>query len=349
MTNHKFVYKWYLKDGYPAPGIEKHGCKVFSTFACGGGSTMGYKLAGYDVIGANDIDPQMAKVYQANHHPKHYFLCPIGELITKKLPEELYNLDIFDGSPPCSTFSMAGSREDVWGKKKKFREGQAKQVLSDLFFDWIAMVDKLKPKVAVAENVKGMMIGNAKAYTKAVVAELNKIGYDVQLFLLNAASMGVPQKRERVFFVCKRKDLNFSKLVLNFNEPPIKYGVIKGEPGKELGKQTFYYSRWLKRQKGDKCFADITNREENKNIGFTDRFVLDDEVAPTVTAKSDCLIRFDTPCYLGSNDAIQIGTFPLDYNFLNVQPIYLIGMSVPPVMTAQVAHQIYKQLLSKLD
>lgn len=55
----KFPYKWNLKDGYPAKGIEKHGLKVFSTFACGGGSSMGYKLAGYDVIGANDIDPQM--------------------------------------------------------------------------------------------------------------------------------------------------------------------------------------------------------------------------------------------------------------------------------------------------
>ena len=60
-----FPYKWYLKDGYPAKGIKKNNLKVFSTFACGGGSTMGYKLAGYDVIGANDIDAQMENVYRA--------------------------------------------------------------------------------------------------------------------------------------------------------------------------------------------------------------------------------------------------------------------------------------------
>lgn len=345
----KFNYKWSLKDGYPAPGIEKHSCKVFSTFACGGGSTMGYKLAGYDVIGANDIDPQMAKVYKENHKPKHYFLCPIGEMIEKELPEELYNLDIFDGSPPCSTFSMAGQREDGWGKDKQFREGQAKQVLSDLFFDWIKIVDKLKPKVAVAENVKGMLIGNAKAYTKIIVLELEKIGYDVQLFLLNSASMGVPQRRERVFFICKRKDLKLPKLNLDFNCTPIQYGAIKGLPGKELGKKTLYFSRWQKRKEGDKSFADITMREEAKNIGFTDRFLLENEVSPTITAKSGCLIRFDVPCYLGADDAKQIGSFPTDYNFLDISPNYLIGMSVPPVMTAQVSYQIYKQLLSKLN
>ena len=57
--NHRFPFKWYLKDGYPAKGIKKHGLKVFSCFACGGGSTMGYKLAGYDVLGCNEIDKKI--------------------------------------------------------------------------------------------------------------------------------------------------------------------------------------------------------------------------------------------------------------------------------------------------
>ena len=66
-TKHKFPYKWYLKDGYPAKGIKPHNSKVFTTFACGGGSSMGYKLSGYSVIAANDIDPKMKKVYEENH------------------------------------------------------------------------------------------------------------------------------------------------------------------------------------------------------------------------------------------------------------------------------------------
>ena len=92
-------YKWQ-KSEYP----KKNGKTVFTTFACGGGSSMGYKMAGFDVIGANDIDPQMAKIYKHNHNPKHFFLCPIGDLLKMDLPDELYNLDILDGSPPCSTF-----------------------------------------------------------------------------------------------------------------------------------------------------------------------------------------------------------------------------------------------------
>ena len=72
----------------------------------------------------------------------------------KEFPEELYHLDILDGSPPCSTFSMAGQREENWGKNKKFREGQASQILDDLFFEFIDLAAILKPKIVIAENVK---------------------------------------------------------------------------------------------------------------------------------------------------------------------------------------------------
>ena len=157
-------YKWHKKD-YP----ETHGRTVFSTFACGGGSTMGYKLAGFNVLGANDIDPKMEMIYKKNHNPKHYFLCDIRELMSQELPEELFNLDILDGSPPCTSFSMAGKREKDWGKKKKFAEGQAIQTLDDLYFRFLEVADHLKPKVIVSENVVGMVQGNAKKYWKNIL------------------------------------------------------------------------------------------------------------------------------------------------------------------------------------
>jgi DNA (cytosine-5)-methyltransferase 1 len=112
-------HAWSLAD---LKSIPSNGIKVMSTFACGGGSSMGYKLAGCEVVAANDIDPEMAWHYKLNINPKYYFLCPIRDLLTKDLPVELHTLDILDGSPPCSTFSMAGSREEAWGKKKHFRE-----------------------------------------------------------------------------------------------------------------------------------------------------------------------------------------------------------------------------------
>ena len=118
MSKHKFPYRWNLSDGYPAEGIEHHKSTVLTTFACGGGSSMGYKLAGFDVIGCNEIDPEMMRLYDANHHPKHKFLEDIRTFKNgTDLPEEFYNLDILDGSPPCSVFSIAGQREDAWGKE----------------------------------------------------------------------------------------------------------------------------------------------------------------------------------------------------------------------------------------
>lgn len=197
---------------------------------------MGYKLAGFDVIGCNEIDPRMMSIYCKNHNPKFPFLEPIQTFKDRQdLPPELFNLDILDGSPPCSTFSMAGSREDAWGKLKHFREGQAEQVLDTLFFDFIDLAKKLQPKVVVAENVKGLVLGNAKDYVRRIYQGFEDAGYYVKHFLLDAQQMGVPQRRERVFFLCLRKDITSPVLVqdgffdmtprieMEFNEKPILF------------------------------------------------------------------------------------------------------------------------------
>ena len=70
MSKYKFNYKWYLKDGYP----ESNRLKVFGTFICGGGSTMGYKLAGFEHLGGVEIDPPIADIYKTNHNPKYLFI-----------------------------------------------------------------------------------------------------------------------------------------------------------------------------------------------------------------------------------------------------------------------------------
>jgi DNA (cytosine-5)-methyltransferase 1 len=340
MSKHRFNYKWYLKDGYP----QKNGLKVFGTFICGGGSTMGYKLAGFEHLGGVEIDPQVADVYKTNHDPKYLFVEDIREFANRtEFPEDLYNLDILDGSPPCSSFSMAGNREKDWGKEKVFREGQAKQRLDDLFFDYIKLAKKLQPKVVIAENVKGMLQGNAKTYVKRVKDEFEKAGYKVQLFLLNAASMGVPQKRERVFFICQRNDLNFPKLELKFNEESIKLGeFIDSSKGLNLSKDGKLYSDWLQRIETDKNFGDICLRTEKKQKSFGRVLIKKNDYAPTIVSGNQ-YIYFDEFKEISNQDIQQIGSYPLDYNFKKIEPKYLIGMSVPPVMTAQVATEIYNQ------
>jgi len=179
---HLFDYKWSLSDGYPAKGMDKHGLKVFGTFICGGGSTMGYKLAGYDHLGGVEIDKKIAEVHKTNHNPKYLYTEDIRDFVNRAdLPDELYQLDILDGSPPCSTFSMSGSREKAWGKEKMFAEGQKKQRLDDLFFEYIKLAEKLQPKVVIAENVKGIIQGNAKAYISEIFKRFTSAGYNTQV------------------------------------------------------------------------------------------------------------------------------------------------------------------------
>lgn len=343
MNEHKFKYKWNLIDGYPAQGIEKHGLKVFGTFICGGGSTMGYKLAGYEHLGGVEIDPPIADVYKANHNPKYLYIEDIRDFANRlEFPKELYNLDILDGSPPCSSFSINGNREKDWGKKKVFREGQSLQRLDDLFFDYIKLAKKLQPKVVIAENVKGMLQGNAKVYVKRIKYEFEQAGYKVQLFLLNAASMGVPQKRERVFFVCSRNDLNLPNLKLKFNEKAIPFNAVKDKLETKSDLTDVQLDLWKKQKPTDKTLADVRG-EAN---GFTDNLISDKDICPTITSGGKFLLKSHAR-WFNSSEYCSCGTFPQDYNFREIKPQYLIGMSVPPVMTAQVAHQIYLQWLSK--
>lgn len=326
-----FDYAWYLKNGYSTKGIEKNNLKVFSTFACGGGSTMGYKLAGYDVVAANDIDPQMQSVYVKNHNPKHFYLCPINELLEKELPQELHDLDILDGSPPCPVFSVAGQRDRNWGKAKKFREGQSKQVLDDLFFDFINLVDKLRPKVVVAENVKGMIIGKAIGYCKMIQEKMNKLGYDMQLFLLNSASMYVPQQRERLFFIFSRSDLNLPKLKLQFDFDAIPFRDISDDEDQTQNITDLYLKYWAKAKEGKAVGKFKSLKKVHSHLPMA-----------TILA-TNRHFHHKFPRNLNKRELSLAGTFPLDYNFAKIDPGYLIGMSVPPVMMAQIAHQIYLQ------
>jgi DNA (cytosine-5)-methyltransferase 1 len=346
MSSHLFPYKWYLKDGYPSSGIPKNNYNVFGTFICGGGSTMGYKLAGFNHLGGVEIDPPIADVYKTNHNPLYLYNQDIRDFNSRNdLPKELFCLDILDGSPPCSTFSMAGSREKAWGKEKVFREGQAKQSLDDLVFVYCDTIIKLQPKIFLLENVKGIIQGNAKVYSKKIVEKMTKAGYTVQVFCLNAASMGVPQKRERVFFIGHKKEFNLPKLKLEFSESEITYREIKTGIGRKAS--DLYYSRWGKRIESDNHFGDITKRINGTGSCFSDVFAKANKALPTITSQGG-IFDFDEGHFLSDDSFMKGGSYPLDYNFKGIKVSYLIGMSVPPVMTAQIANQIRLQWLDKV-
>lgn len=211
---------------------------VISTFAGGGGSSTGYRLAGGKVLAINEFVDEAVKTYSTNFPDTKVVPGDIKKItgttfldLTGLLPGDL---DIFDGSPPCSAFSVAGKREKNWKGAKKdtrlsyfnedgelieegeliektgiksYSDDQVVEAIEDLFLEFIRVAKELKPKVIIAENVKGITMGEARRKLYQFQNDFEKLGYYVTHHVLNAANYGVPQARERLFFVCVRHDV----------------------------------------------------------------------------------------------------------------------------------------------
>ena len=323
----KFNYKWKLSDGYPAKGVKYHGTTVFSTFSCGGGSSMGYKLAGYDVVAANDIDPKMQMVYEKNHKPDQYILSDVRDLLNR---DDLPEVDLLDSSPPCTSFSIAGRWTKDWGVEKKYKEGQSKQILDDLFFETIKLVEKTQPKVFVGENVQRITQGKAMEYTREIVKQLKALGYTTQVFVLNSADMGMPQRRKRAFFIANRLG---KKINLSFNEKHVTLREISDELDTESNLTETYQNYWEQ--------AAI-----EQPVGkFAARRKLSYDNVPRTATATHVNYHPKYPRELNLKEQLKVSSWPEDYDFCGLKPHYIMGMSVPPVMMANVAHEIYEQLL----
>ncbi len=169
--------------------------KVISTFSGCGGSSTGYKAAGCEVVACVEWDAHAVECYRANHPTTQVFHGDIhkvtGEMLLNATGLDVGELDILDGSPPCQGFSTAGKR-----------------VLDDprnsLFKQQLRLIDELRPKHVVIENVSGMIKGAMKPVAGEVVASLKERGYKVAAGLMEAQYFGVPQLRPRVFFIGSR-------------------------------------------------------------------------------------------------------------------------------------------------
>lgn len=222
--------------------IKPNGLRVISTFAGGGGSSLGYRMAGFKVLWASEFIDAARDVYQANAAPGTIIdgrdireVDPLEVLRTLGLkPGEL---DVLDGSPPCSSFSTAGKREAGWGEVKKYSDKA--QRTDDLFFEFIRFVRAIRPKVFVAENVSGLVKGTAKGYFIEILREMKACGYRVNAQLLDAQWLGVPQQRQRIIFVGVRDDLGIEPV--HPKPLPYRYSVrdaIGGLDGRVTTKRT---------------------------------------------------------------------------------------------------------------
>lgn len=186
--------------------------KVISLFSGCGGSSLGYQLGGLEVLAANEFIPAAYETYQKNFPDTPVLTDDIRKLkgtdLLKRVGLRVGELDILDGSPPCASFSKSGKREANWGKEVNYSD--TKQRVDDLFFEYTRMIKEIQPKVFVAENVKGLVMGKAYGVFEQILAEMRNKGYNVSARLLDAKYFRVAQNRERLIFIGVRKDLKVS-------------------------------------------------------------------------------------------------------------------------------------------
>ena len=200
---------------------------VLSTFAGGGGSSTGYRLAGGKILAVNEFVPEAQNTYRENYPNTTIVPGDIKELTGTYLMEQagvkVSELDILDGSPPCSAFSMAGSvshgegrtHADAFGKKKQYSDIKGVENVEDLFFEFLRVAKDIKPKVIIGENVEGLTMGEAKEYFHKIQNTFEDIGYLIVANVLDSSYFGVPQSRKRCFFIGVREDVA-EKVGINF-------------------------------------------------------------------------------------------------------------------------------------
>lgn len=232
--------------------IPWNGFNVASTFSGTGGSSLGYRMAGFRVLYASEFVEAARESYKAN--AADYTVVDDRDIRNVSADDILAaigmgpgELDLLDGSPPCASFSTAGKREKGWGQVKKYSD--TKQRTDDLFFEFARILRGVRPRVFVAENVSGLVKGSAKGYFKMILAELRACGYNVEARLLDAQWLGVPQTRQRIIFVGVRGDLGKAPA---FPSPlPYRYTLADACP-------------WIRRTvhdtSGNRSSGEFTNR-----------------------------------------------------------------------------------------
>jgi DNA (cytosine-5)-methyltransferase 1 len=163
---------------------------IGSLFAGCGGMDLGFAQEGFQIVWANDFDHWACKTYERNFGP-HIIEGDVADLNYKKLAD----CDLMLGGFPCQDFSMIWKRGGVTTKR------------GNLYQHFVRGVRTKRPKLFIAENVRGLLTANDGGAIAQIISDFAKEGYDVQAHKINFADYGTPQIRERVLIVGIRKDL----------------------------------------------------------------------------------------------------------------------------------------------
>ncbi len=178
--------------------------KAIDLFAGAGGLSRGLEAAGFDIIWALDYEKHCKPTYDTNHDCE-LEVEDIQEIDPKDLEISPNDVDFVAGGPPCPTFSVVGRSKINSISERKNTEDDRHQ----LYQDFLKFVDYFEPEGFVMENVQGMLSAKNEGGRKVVeviAEEMKELGYNVEYQLLDAADYGVPQNRERLFFIGSKTD-----------------------------------------------------------------------------------------------------------------------------------------------
>ena len=356
---------------------------VLSTFAGGGGSSTGYRLAGGKILAVNEFVPEAQNTYRENYPNTTIVPGDIKELTGTYLMEQagvkVSELDILDGSPPCSAFSMAGSvshgegrtHADAFGKKKQYSDIKGVENVEDLFFEFLRVAKDIKPKVIIGENVEGLTMGEAKEYFHKIQNTFEEIGYLIVANVLDSSYFGVPQSRKRCFFIGVREDvaekvgINFMTMyqlypdkndfrttlgeaindVVNEDKEELDYLIDKISPERAVGKTL------MKMPKDpDKVLTGMDYHVKGHHFNLKRSSLR--KPCPTITAMGN-LAGVAGTCHpiedrkFTIKELKRIMSLPEDFKLTgqHKQQSERIGRMVPPLMMKALAESVYNKVL----
>ena len=311
---------------------------VISTFAGCGGSSLGYKLAGFKELLAVEWDDNAVETFKMNFPD-----VPIyhGD-ISKMSGQECMNLsgigvgelDVLDGSPPCQGFSTAGRRK-------------IDDPRNSLFKEYARLLQELQPKVFVMENVTGMVKGYMKQVYLEIMRMLRGCGYNAKGEVMNAMYYNVPQSRERVIIIGVRKDF---KIEPSHPKPQTK--PIAVENIKEISLPRIEHSERVKRL-WHKLLQGMNGSKlaESNGNAFGLQKIDPKKPCPTIlkgwTAGTG-LLHWKENRFLSTPELSQIASFGLDYKWAGTPKNHIerIGNSVPPNLMKAIAEHIRENILN---
>lgn len=337
--------------------------RVASLFCGAGGLDLGFIDAGFEIVYAADWDKDSCKTYRKNIG-NYVVQKDISGLQAMEIPE----CDVVIGGPPCQGFSVAG-RMDPNDPRSK------------MVWHFVRIVSEIQPKAFVMENVKSLAaLSRWKNVREALHLELGQIGYHVRMFILNAADYGVPQSRERMFFVGTGERLPYvlkidrelnkkvtTREVLSILPKPGEHpnlGVCRAKvtPAKKPVLRKSPFAGMLFNGQGRPIDLDSTANTLPATMGgnrtpIVDELELRDGKPSWVKQYHKHLTKGEPPAKktpsrlrrITSTEAALLQAFPLGFKFSGSQcsTYRQIGNAVPPPLGKAVALALIKSLSGK--